>query len=64
VLDPKDTEVVKTSLSANDVPPIGESLEESPEALRAVATAIPFGKRQIQGLTKAEADGFAAALED
>jgi prevent-host-death family protein len=45
-------------------PPIGVSLEESPEALRAAATSIPYGKRQIQGLTKAEADAFAAALAE
>ena len=45
-------------------PPIGASLEESPEALRAGARPIAYGKRQIKGLTKAEADGFAEALAE
>lgn len=45
-------------------PPIGVSLEESPEALRAAARPIASGKRQIKGLTKAEADGFAEALAE
>ena len=64
-MDPNDTEVTdEISLGANDVPPIGESLEESPEALRAAATAVPFGKREIQGLTRAESDAFVAALDD
>jgi prevent-host-death family protein len=45
-------------------PPIGVSLEESPEALRAAARPVAYGKRQIKGLSKAEADGFAEALED
>ena len=45
-------------------PPIGVSLEESPEALRAAARPIAYGERQIKGLTKAEADGFAQALAE
>ncbi len=40
------------------------SLEESPEALRAAARPIAYGKREIKGLTKAEADGFAEALAE
>lgn len=45
-------------------PPIGVSLEESPEALRAAATPIRYGKRENLGWTKAEADTFAAALAE
>ena len=45
-------------------PPIGVSLEESPEALRSAARPIAYGTRQIQGLTKAEADGFAQSLAE
>ena len=45
-------------------PPIGVSLEESPEALRAAARPVAYGKRQIKGLTKAEADGFAEVLAE
>ena len=40
-------------------PPIGVAPEESPEALRAAARPTAYRKRQINGLTKAEADGFA-----
>ena len=43
---------------------IGVSLEESPEALRAAALPIAYGSREIEGLTKAEADGFAEALAE
>ncbi len=45
-------------------PRIGESLEETPEELRAAARPIAYGKRQIKGLTKDEADGFAEALAE
>ncbi len=45
-------------------PSIGGSLEEPPEALRAAARPVAYGKRQIKGLTKAEADGFAEALAE
>ena len=45
-------------------PPIGMSLEESPEELRAGASTIAYGTRQIQGLSKAEADDLAAALAE
>lgn len=45
-------------------PPIGVSLEESPEALRAAARPVAYGLRQIKGLTKAEADGFTEALAE
>jgi prevent-host-death family protein len=51
-------------LSTVDDPLIGVSLEESPATLRAAATVIPYGKRQIQGLTKAEAEAFSAALAE
>jgi prevent-host-death family protein len=45
-------------------PPIGVSLEESPEALRAAARPVAYGHRQIKGLTKAEADRFMEALAE
>ncbi len=45
-------------------PPIGVSLEETPEALRAAARPVAYGNRQINGLTKAEADAFAEALAE
>lgn len=45
-------------------PPIGVSLEESPESLRESARPVAYGTRQIKGLTKAEADGFAQALAE
>ena len=51
-------------LSTHADPPIGVSLEESPEALRAAARPIAHGKCQIKGLTRAEADGFAEALAE
>jgi hypothetical protein len=45
-------------------PPVGESLEESPEALRVAARPIAYGRRQITGLTRAEADKFVEALNE
>jgi hypothetical protein len=45
-------------------PPIGESLEETPDALRASARPIAYGSREITGLTPGEADAFARALEE
>ena len=42
----------------------GESLEESPEALRAAARPIAYGQREISGLSQEEADAFAQALDD
>ena len=43
-------------------PPIGKSLEEPPELLRAAARPIAYGARQLNGLTEAEATNFADAL--
>jgi prevent-host-death family protein len=43
-------------------PPIGLSLEESPEELPAAARTVDYGNRQLSRLTTAEADSFAAAL--
>lgn len=43
-------------------PPIGTSLEESPELLRAAARPIAYGTRQLNELTEAEATNFADAL--
>jgi prevent-host-death family protein len=43
-------------------PPIGVSLKEKPEQLRSCGKRIRYGTRTITALTKAEADGFAAAL--
>ena len=51
-------------LSSVADPLIGMSLEESPAELRAGASTIAYGTRQIQGLSKAEADDFAAALAE
>jgi prevent-host-death family protein len=51
-------------LSTVASPPIGASLEESPEELRADARPIAYGKRQIRGLAKAEADAFVEALAE
>ena len=45
-------------------PPIGESMERSPEEMRAAARPVAYGKRAIKGLSKAEADGFADAIRD
>ena len=45
-------------------PPIGSSLEESPEALRLGAAPILYGSREIFGLSRVEADLFAAALAE
>lgn len=45
-------------------PPIGESLERSPQELKAAARPVAYGKRGIKGLSRAEADSFAAALRD
>ena len=45
-------------------PSIGASPEKLPEGLRAAARPVAYGKRQIKGLTKAEADGFAEALAE
>ena len=42
----------------------GESLEESPEVLRAAARPIAYGQREISGLSQEEADAFAQALDD
>jgi prevent-host-death family protein len=43
-------------------PPIGMSLEESPDELRAAARPVGYGNRLLAGLTSAEADSFAEAL--
>lgn len=45
-------------------PPIGKSLEESPDQLRESARPIPYGRRVISDLTPAEALAFADALAD
>jgi hypothetical protein len=45
-------------------PPLGESLEETPDALRALARPVAYGRREIAGLTPEEADAFASALEE
>ena len=44
-------------------PPIGESLEESPEQLRASARPVAYGKREIIELTPKESAVFADALD-
>ena len=49
--------------SAGD-PPIGESLEETPGALRQAARPVAYGKRLITGLSKSEADEFAAVIAE
>jgi hypothetical protein len=45
-------------------PPIGESLEETPEALRSAARPIAYGHRQIAGMTDAEADTFVEVINE
>ena len=45
-------------------PPIGESLEESPEQLRASARPVAYGEREISELTSMESAAFAEALDD
>jgi hypothetical protein len=47
-----------------DDPPIGVSLEETPEALRAAARPIAYGHRQIVRLTREEADAFVEAINE
>ena len=50
--------------SVDRSPPIGESLEESPEQLRASARPVTYGKREISDLTSKESAAFAEALGD
>lgn len=45
-------------------PPIGESLEETPEQLRGSARLVPYGNREISGLTAHESGAFSAALDE
>ena len=45
-------------------PPIGESLEQTPEAIRASASAISTGKRRPGKKTSAKDAAFVAALAE
>ena len=50
--------------SVESSPPIGESLEETPEQLIASARPVLYGQRVISELTATEALAFAQALAD
>jgi hypothetical protein len=58
-----ELETITKPLDVHD-PELGESLEETPEALRAAARPIAYGHRQIAGLTRAESVAFVEALNE
>ena len=51
-------------LSTVGNPPMSVSAEEALESSRSSTRPVAYGSRQIAGLTKAEADGFAEALAE